>query len=58
MIGGLIQTTKSDTDRKVPLLGDLPLLGTFFKGNYKQDRRTELVIFLTPHLIDATGAIR
>ncbi|MDQ6964069.1 MAG: type II and III secretion system protein, partial [Mariprofundales bacterium] len=50
VIGGLIQTTKSDKDRKIPLLGDIPLLGNLFKGTYNRDKRTELVIFLTPHL--------
>ncbi|MDX8412979.1 MAG: hypothetical protein R8J85_02730 [Mariprofundales bacterium] len=55
VIGGLIQTVKSDTHRQVPLLGDLPLLGNLFKGSYDKDRRTELVIFLTPHLIGPSG---
>ncbi len=57
VIGGLIQTTKSDTDRQVPLLSELPLLGNLFKGTYNKKRRTELVIFLTPHLIGPTGAV-
>lgn len=57
VIGGLIQTVKSDTDRKVPWLGDIPLLGNLFKGTYNKDRRTELVIFLTPHLIGPSGAV-
>jgi len=55
IIGGLIQTVKSDTHRQVPLLGDLPLLGNLFKGRYDKERRTELVIFLTPHLIGPSG---
>ncbi|RMH52288.1 MAG: hypothetical protein D6682_02190 [Zetaproteobacteria bacterium] len=52
VIGGLIQTTRSDNDRRIPLLGDLPLLGHLFRGSSKGSRRSELVIFLTPHLID------
>ncbi len=56
VIGGLIQTVKSDTNRKVPLFGDIPLLGGLFRGAYKKDRRTELVIFLTPHLIGTASA--
>jgi len=51
VIGGLIQTTTSDTERKVPMLGDLPLLGNFFKGTSKIKKRKELVLFLTPHVV-------
>ncbi|MDQ6951714.1 MAG: pilus (MSHA type) biogenesis protein MshL [Mariprofundales bacterium] len=57
VIGGLIQTVKSDTERHVPLLGDIPLLGNLFKGTYNKDKRTELVIFLTPHLIGPSGKV-
>jgi len=55
IIGGLIQTTTSDTVRKVPLLGDIPGLGNLFKGVSKIKKRKELVIFLTPHLIVNEG---
>jgi len=51
VIGGLVsRSTLSNLD-KVPLLGDLPIIGTFFKHlNYNQDER-ELVIIVTPHLV-------
>lgn len=56
VLGGLIQTTRSTVDRGVPLLKDLPLLGAFFRSTARVQKRTELVIFITPHLVDAGGA--
>jgi len=50
VIGGLIQDEHNTNVRKVPLLGDVPVVGTFFKGDYKQKKRSELVIFLTPKI--------
>jgi len=48
MLGGLIQEETSDTNRRVPGLGDIPLLGNAFKSNYQAGKRKELVIFLAP----------
>lgn len=50
VIGGLITSKKTDSENKVPVLGDLPLLGYFFKRKEKTEQRTELVIFLTPRI--------
>ncbi len=50
VIGGLIQDEIRDTVSKVPLLGDLPLLGHAFKRTQKEKVKTELLIFLTPHV--------
>jgi general secretion pathway protein D len=51
IVGGLIQDSKSTTDTKIPLLGDIPLLGNLFKRHQKNDSKSELIIFLTPHII-------
>ncbi len=51
IIGGLIQEQVSNTERKVPLLGDIPYLGRLFKGTYQAKTKTELVIFLIPRII-------
>lgn len=51
VIGGLIQTQKAKNDTKVPVLGDIPLLGKLFTGTFRFDQRVELVIFVTPHII-------
>jgi type II secretory pathway component GspD/PulD (secretin) len=48
MLGGLIQEETSDTNRRVPGLGDLPIVGSAFKSTYQASKRKELVIFLAP----------
>ncbi|MCG5073935.1 type II and III secretion system protein family protein [Paraburkholderia tagetis] len=51
VIGGLIDRETASNVNKVPLLGDLPIIGTFFKQlNYQQNDK-ELVIVVTPHLV-------
>lgn len=51
VIGGLISAQKNDVDNKVPILGDIPILGYAFKRKKKQDTKNELLIFLTPHVV-------
>jgi general secretion pathway protein D len=48
VIGGLMQDKDTDTIEKVPLLGDIPLLGLLFQRNRTKTEKTELLIFLTP----------
>jgi MSHA biogenesis protein MshL len=50
VIGGLITSRKTDSVHKIPLLGDLPLLGYFFKRKEITEQRAELVILLTPKI--------
>ena len=50
VIGGLMQDEIRDTISKVPLLGDIPLMGHLFKRTIKEKDKTELLIFLTPHV--------
>jgi general secretion pathway protein D len=50
-IGGLIQDSEQETVSKVPFLGDIPLLGWFFKTKSKTRSKTNLVILLTPHIV-------
>jgi type II secretory pathway component GspD/PulD (secretin) len=57
VIGGLISTQKNDRDSKVPLLGDIPILGYAFKRKVKSDVKTELLIFLTPHVVRTPGEL-
>lgn len=52
VLGGLMGTTESEVERKVPILGDLPVVGVLFRSKSKQARKTNLLIFLTPHIID------
>jgi len=57
IIGGLMADSKATTESKIPLLGDIPLLGNLFKHKVKTNGRTELLIFLTPHIINAPTEI-
>ena len=51
VIGGLVSNTVSSSVDKIPLLGDLPIIGSFFRNlNYKQEEK-ELVIIVTPRLV-------
>ena len=51
-IGGLINSEDSKQITKVPLLGDLPILGQFFRSSVKNKDRREIVILITPTLVD------
>lgn len=51
VIGGLMQKSKMATQSKVPVLGDIPLLGNAFKRRVENDAKTELLIFLTPYIV-------
>lgn len=52
VIGGLIGTTETEIETKIPVLGDIPLLGVLFRGKGTTERKTNLLIFLTPHVIN------
>lgn len=51
IIGGLISDSEGYTTRKIPWIGDLPILGRAFRSTATATTRSELVIFLTPHLV-------
>ena len=52
VIGGLMQEVETESESKVPILGDIPLIGGLFRNKRKTKRKTNLLIFLTPHVID------
>ena len=57
VIGGLIQDTVKEINEKVPLLGDLPLIGALFRYNTRQHIKTNLMVFLRPTVLrDAPSA--
>ncbi len=58
VIGGMMQKQQTSTVQKVPILGDLPLIGAAFRHTTKSDTRTELLIFLTPSIIEGTGKMK
>jgi len=51
IIGGLRKDEKYKTVKKIPLIGDIPLLGFFFRSTSNELKKVELVILLTPHII-------
>ena len=53
VLSGLLQRSTSTDIEKVPLLGDLPVLGALFRSKRFQNKETELVVFVTPTLVDA-----
>jgi len=58
VIGGLMASEKQEVIRKVPILGDVPILGLAFREKTNNNRNRELVVFLTPHIIkDVTPAV-
>ncbi len=52
IIGGIFQTTEREDEVKIPLLGDIPLIGHFFRHKSKLQDKTELLVFLTPTVLD------
>jgi len=52
VIGGLIRHTTSANSRRTPLLGDLPFIGTFWGTRTAEDLEEEIIILVTPHLVD------
>ncbi len=52
IIGGIFQTTEREDEVKIPLLGDIPLIGHFFRHKSRLQDKTELLVFLTPTVLD------
>lgn len=51
VIGGITLANRTDTVRKIPLLGDIPLVGYLFRDTAKTSRKTVLYIFITPRIV-------
>jgi type II secretory pathway component GspD/PulD (secretin) len=51
VLGGIMRKTVTATTSKVPILGDIPILGNLFKSTSKSDSKTELLVFLTPRIV-------
>jgi len=52
VLGGVYQQNEMQTDNKVPLLGDIPILGYLFKSSTRTQARKELLVFITPKIIE------
>ena len=51
VLGGIYSQEQHNDTNKVPLLGDIPVLGALFRNNSKSDQKKEMLIFLTPHIL-------
>jgi type IV pilus assembly protein PilQ len=58
VLGGIFDGTERTVVNKVPLLGDMPLLGNLFKTTNNEDSKTELIVFLTPRILDDRLSLR
>lgn len=58
MLGGLITENATDSESGVPFLRDVPVLGAFFGRSSETSRRTELVVLITPRMVQSTGDAR
>ena len=58
VIGGIFELTEKDSVAKVPLLGDIPVLGNLFKNRTRSSRKEEILVFITPKIISDQTALR
>ena len=58
VIGGIFELTESDSETKVPLLGDLPGIGNLFKSRARISNKQEMLVFITPKVIAERSAAR
>jgi len=58
VIGGLMQKGQTSSIDKIPILGDIPFFGQAFRHTVKSDTKNELLIFLTPYIVESTEKIK
>lgn len=58
VLGGIYEQTERNDVEKVPFFGDIPIIGNAFKRRTKQDDKTELLIFITPKIMDESLGLR
>ena len=58
VLGGIYEQTERNDVDKVPFFGDIPIIGNVFKRRIKQDDKTELLIFITPKIMDESLGLR
>lgn len=57
VLGGLLNSSEGTQNTKIPILGDLPILGHLFKSTAKHKTQTNLVIYITPHVIRKSRSV-
>ncbi|MBB5017482.1 type IV pilus assembly protein PilQ [Chitinivorax tropicus] len=58
IIGGIFEQDQSENKTRVPFLADIPVLGNLFKKSLKKDNKSELLIFITPKILDENLSLR
>jgi type IV pilus assembly protein PilQ len=58
VIGGIFELTESDSESKVPLLGDIPVAGNLFKSRTRSTAKQEMLVFITPKMLSDRSAAR
>ncbi|MCH9695119.1 MAG: type IV pilus secretin PilQ [Gammaproteobacteria bacterium] len=57
VLGGIYETERRETETKVPFLGDIPFAGKLFKSTKRTDNKAELLIFVTPRILEEGSSI-
>lgn len=55
VLGGIIRHTLNQVEKKIPILGEIPFLGNLFRSSSRSAGQTELMVFLTPHIVRSAG---
>ena len=57
VLGGIYETERRETIKKVPVLGDIPFVGAFFRSKQRVNNKAELLIFVTPRILEEGSSI-
>ncbi|ADU98609.1 type IV pilus secretin PilQ [Alicycliphilus denitrificans] len=58
VIGGIFELEETNQENKIPLLGDVPVMGNLFKSRTKESSKREMLVFITPKVITDRGPVR
>ena len=58
VIGGIYELNEVESETRVPLLGDIPVLGNLFKTRQRSSNKQELLVFITPKMVSDRAAVR
>ena len=56
VMGGIVRDDSTFNDNRIPILGDLPLIGRLFRSEYEVHTKSNLLIFTTPRLVNPNGS--
>jgi type IV pilus assembly protein PilQ len=55
VIGGIFEMEETNQENKIPVLGDVPVVGNLFKNRTKESMKREMLVFITPKVITDRG---